>query len=537
MMHKHRGPARNPLVPSAMVLALAAAGQSAIGAELANNDSVTIRWDNSVKYTLGARTASPSSFYLDNPNSNDGDGAFKKGGLVSNRVDLLTEFDFALKDAANSGLRVSAAGWYDAVYRKSHEPIDPATYNPTSVANDQFTSYARKWAGANAELYDAFVHSGFDLGGHNLSFRLGRHTLTWGESLFLASNGIAGGQAPVDVHKVLTVPGIQAKDFLMPVNQLSAAFSLTPNLDLAGYYQLEFRPTRLMAPGTFLSPADVVFDGAERLILGPGFAVPRSASQEPPERKGQWGVSAKYRNPASSWDFGAYYLRYTDKTPQLYLGLNSAFVPSNYFFVYPQNIELFGLSASTHVGDASVAGEVSVRNNTPLTSLGSALVVIPGVNDNADGRSNPLYAVGRSLHAQVSTIWQIPRVPLWDTATLVGELGANTLLKTTRNDAARDTNTSRTAVMIGTQFEPGWYQVLPDIDISVPLTLSYNFNDKTPAVAGPGGARGGNLALGLKFTYANGLKGGITYTTYLGADDKNAFGDRDFVTFNLLYSF
>ena len=72
MMHKHRGPARNPLVPSAMVLALAAAGQSAIGAELANNDSVTIRWDNSVKYTLGARTASPSSFYLDNPNSNDG---------------------------------------------------------------------------------------------------------------------------------------------------------------------------------------------------------------------------------------------------------------------------------------------------------------------------------------------------------------------------------------------------------------------------------------------------------------------------------
>jgi hypothetical protein len=128
-------------------------------------------------------------------------------------------------------------------------------------------------------------------------------------------------------------------------------------------------------------------------------------------------------------------------------------------------------------------------------------------------------------------------VPLWDTATLVGEIGANTLLKTTRNEAARDTDTSRTAVMIGAQFEPGWYQVLPDIDISVPVTLSYNFNDKTPTVAGPGGARGGNLALGLKFTYANGLKGGITYTKYLGADDKNAFGDRDFVTFNLLYSF
>ena len=373
MKRNHRGSARNRLAPSTIALALAAAGQTACAVELANNDSYTIRWDNSVKYTLGARTASPSSFYLDNPNSNDGDGAFKKGDLVTNRVDLLSEFDLTFKDAANSGLRVSAAGWYDAVYRKSHEPIPAGTYNPTSAANDQFTPYARKWAGTNAEIYDAFIHSGFDIGGHNLSFRLGRHTLTWGESLFLASNGIAGGQAPVDVHKVLMVPGIQAKDFLMPVNQLSAAFSLTSKLDLAAYNQLEFRPTRLTAPGTFLSPADVVFDGAERLILGPGFAVPRSASQKPPERKGQWGVSAKYRDPASSWDFGAYYLRYTDKTPQLYLALDGTFTPSRYFFVYPQNIELYGLSASTHVGDAS-ATEMAVRMMDRLRYAASRLL-------------------------------------------------------------------------------------------------------------------------------------------------------------------
>ena len=32
-------------------------------------------------------------------------------------------------------LRVSAAGWYDAVYRKSHEPIAAGTYNATSAAN------------------------------------------------------------------------------------------------------------------------------------------------------------------------------------------------------------------------------------------------------------------------------------------------------------------------------------------------------------------------------------------------------------------
>src|SRR5207245_7323612 len=118
-----------------------------------------------------------------------------------------------------------------------------------------------------------------------------RRNLTGGESLQLANDGIAAGKAPADVNKVLTVPGLQVKDFLMPVNQLSASFALSPNWDLAGYYQLEFRPTRVPAPGTFFSPADLVFDGAERLLLAPGFGVPLQGTQDPPERRGHWGVA------------------------------------------------------------------------------------------------------------------------------------------------------------------------------------------------------------------------------------------------------
>ncbi|HSW15929.1 MAG TPA: DUF1302 family protein, partial [Ramlibacter sp.] len=316
---------------SAVALAVLAMG-SAGAMELVNDEQKTIRWDNSVKYTLGARTSDPSQFYLGNLNANDGDGAFaKKGRLITNRLDLLSEFDLTLKDAHSSGLRLSAAAWYDNVYRRSHDAIDPLTYNPVSVSNTEFTSYARKWAGANAEIYDAFVHSGADLGGQKLSWRLGRHTLMWGESLFLATNGIAAGQAPADVTKVLTVPGIQAKDFLMPVNQLSGALSLNDNWSLQSYYQLEFRPTRIAAPGTFFSPADVVFDGAERILFAPGMGFPRTASQNPPEQSGQWGVATLYRDPKIGWDFGAYYLRYTDKTPQLYTNLAS--VPFPPFFV------------------------------------------------------------------------------------------------------------------------------------------------------------------------------------------------------------
>nr|WP_315425839.1 DUF1302 family protein [uncultured Albidiferax sp.] len=523
------------------MLAMGSAG----AVELVNDEQKTIRWDNSVKYTIGARTTDPSASYLGNLNTNDGDGAFaKRGRLITNRIDVLSEFDLTLKDAHSSGLRLSAAAWYDNVYRRSHDAIEPLAYNPVSVSNTQFTEYARKWAGANAELYDAFVHSGASLGGHNLSWRLGRHTVMWGESLFLATNGIAAGQAPADVTKALTVPGIQTKDFLMPVNQLSGALTLNDNWSLQSYYQLEFRPTRIAAPGTFFSPADVVFNGSERILFAPGMGFPRDASQNPPERSGQWGIATLYRNPQTSWDFGVYYLRYTDKTPQVYTRLAGIpvapfFVPGSYQFVYPEKIDVLGFSTSTSVGSANVAGEVSVRNNMPLVSNSMALSAMPGMV--ADGRNNPLHAIGRTLHFQTSTIWVPSRSSLWEAAELVAEVGGNHLLKVTRNETARDTNTSRTTFGAAVQFTPTWYQVLPDLDISLPLNLAYNFNSKPSAVDpgfnGTGAAKGGRMSVGVKFNYANGIKGGVYYTRYLGQDSRNSLGDRDFVTMNLNYSF
>lgn len=548
-MRKRKDSPAQAVVAQAVVVSMVVAQQGgAQAAELLDNDRFVVRWDNSIKYTLGARTLGPSAYFTDPavnpaaPNLNDGDAAFKKGDLITNRLDLLSEFDMTAKDRHQSGLRISAAAWYDRVYRGSHEPVDPATYNQNSVPNTEFNSYARKWSGANAEIYDAFVHSAFDLRDHTLSFRLGRHTLIWGESLLMPNNGIAAAQAPVDVTKVLTVPGLQAKDFLMPVNQLSAALSLSSTWQLQGYYQFEFRKTRVPSPGTYFSTADIVFDGAESLILGPGFAVPLAGTQKPPRSKGQWGVAATYRNPESRWDFGAYYLRYTAKTPQIYLQLTGIpgppfAVPSNYFFVYPQNIEVIGVSTSTRVGDASVAGEISVRNNMPLVSnLG---VVAPGTV--ADGRDNPLYAVGRTLHFQASTIWVVPRTAMWETAALAAEAGGNYLMKVTKNDTSRNTETARTTAGLSVSFEPAWYQVLPDVDVSMPITLAYNFNDKPSAIDpgfnGTGAAHGGSMSVGLKFNYANGVKGGLNYSHYLGTVQDNPYGDRDFITFNLNYSF
>lgn len=524
------------------ISALALSGMAITGqvsaAELLDNENLQIRWDNTVKYQAGFRTKSPSRYNLSNPNTNDGTGAFDKGDLITNRADILSEFDLSLKDAAHSGLRVSAAGWYDNVYDRQHDRIDAATYNQISVDNDEFTRRAKEQAGRGVELLDAFIHSGFDLGDNYLSWRLGRHTLLWGESLFLATNGISNGQAPNDGLKALSVPSSLAKELFLPVNQLSMALSLSDSVSVEGYYQLEYRPTRVPAPGTYWSTFDGGFKGGETLVLAPGFAIPRGDEDKPEGAKGQWGVALKYRDYDNDMDYGLYYLRYNAKIPQVYTRVSSAFIPQEYFFVYPESIKLYGLSASTKIGDANVAGEISFRDNQPLVSDGNQLVIVDDQPGN--GHANRLYAVGQTIHAQVSTIWILPRAPLWDQSQLTAELGGHHLYKVTENEERRDKDTVRTSVGMRTIFEPTWYQAFPSVDVSTPLTLGYNFTGRSavdPSFNTTGAAHGGDVGLSLNFKYANNLRGGVSYTHYLGDSQDNAYADRDLVLFNLAYSF
>ncbi len=56
-----------------------------------------VRWDNTVRYNLGVRAQSQDSKILGNTNFDDGDRNFSNGSIVTNRVDLLSEFDLRLQ--------------------------------------------------------------------------------------------------------------------------------------------------------------------------------------------------------------------------------------------------------------------------------------------------------------------------------------------------------------------------------------------------------------------------------------------------------
>lgn len=539
--------ARHGLRVCAMPLGIALlCAPAAHALDLSSPDSdVKVRWDNTFKYSAAFRTKDQSAEVIAayNPNLDDGDYNFRKG-LVSNRIDLLSELDVIYK--SNVGLRISAAGWYDSVYNRNNDNpgfAGGAVPNSTSVPIGEFTHATRNQHGRDAEVLDAFVFGKTSIGDMPLTGRLGRHSLLWGESLFFGDNGIAGGQAPVDVVKLLTVPNSQFKEIIRPVNQLSSQLQISPTLSLGGYVQFEWEASRIPAAGSYLSRADILDKGGELFLLPPflGGPVPR-ADDIKPKNSGQGGVQLRWRSEALDTDFGFYAIRFHDKVGQIELRPGQ-----DYRLVYHEGTRAFGVSASRSFGSVNLGFEASVRRNASLVAAGGTVVDLTGTGDNND---NPLYPVGNTAHAQVSLVHTLERTPLWDGGLLLAEIAWNRRLSITKNAAALDPNTTRDALGVRMLFMPTLYQVFPGVDLTIPIGLGYNPKGRSSVITlfNGGWDKSGDLSVGLSFDVRQTWKAGITYTTYFGKaggvlDDhanysfRQSLKDRDLVSLSVQRTF
>ena len=544
---RHGARARLHGRPAALIAAAAATLLSTGHANAAQLDTdvpdLKIRWDNTVKYSDSFRLKNRSATIMSDVRTDDGDQNFGKG-LISNRVDLLSEFDITYK---HFGARVSGAAWYDTVYNKRNDNNSSGTSNNTSVPSNEFTHATRDRMGRKAELLDAFVFVKGEVGDVSGTVRLGQHNIVYGETLFFGANGIANAQGPIDLVKLLAVPGTQFKDVLRPVLQVSSQVQLTSQLSIGAYYQLRWKKSVLPPAGSYLSTLDIVGEGAESALPGGVFA---RGPDVRAKDSGQGGMQMRYRFQAIDAELGLYAARYHDKAPQLYLTLDQNFAPANLVHAYPQGIKTFGASLSTTVGDFNIAGEVSMRTNAPLVS--DPQVILPiAPKDNG---SNPAYAVGRTSHGQISAVYSLPSTALWNGGFFLGELAWNRRLSIDKNPAAMDPNTTRDATALRVLFLPSYYQALPGLDLNIPIGLGYNLKGKSSAVfAFNGGVeRGGDMSLGLTGTYQNAWEFGINYVHYLGRsqpflippNDQAAYlsygqplRDRDFLSFNVKRTF
>ncbi|MBK3869732.1 DUF1302 family protein [Pseudomonas stutzeri] len=512
------------------------------------NPDLRISWDNTIKYSAAWRVRGADSEVADNSigvqaNTNDGDLNFGKG-LISNRLDLLSEFDLRYK--RNYGLRLSGAAWYDDVYNQSNDnpgALGGALVNSRSADYDDFTEDTEKLHGRKAELLDAFVYSSFAPAGMSLNAKAGRFTQLYGESLFFGSNGIAAAQTSLDLIKALSVPNSQFKEILRPVGQVAGQLQINSNVSIGAYYQLEWRKSRLPGAGSYFSFADFVDEGGESLILGPGVAALRGDDIEARD-SGQGGVQVKISS--GDYEFGIYAAQFHDKMPQFYLYPDSGV----YEQVYAEDIRTIGFSVSTLIGETNVAAELSFRDDMPLVASGNT-VIVPA-SAGADGSDDAAFPKGRTMHLNLSAITVLSESPIWDGASFIGEFAFSRRLSITDNPDQLDPLATRDAGALQFVFTPEYFQVAPGLDLQVPIGVSYGLFGRSSVNGALFPAnKGGNVSIGLKAEYQKTWQASVGYTHYYGSDGSiirydtavpelsynNFHGDRDFVSFSVQRTF
>jgi len=524
-----------------MPLMVPAARAVSLYNEPVGSQTLEINLDTTVEYSVFDRVNAPSATLTGFANGNDGDENFQHG-IVSNLFDVLPVFD--LKYGAY-GAHVSGEFYLNTSYLGKNQNDAPATFNSYGPAsNRDFTSATRNIDGENARWLDAFVYGSQYFGadqGQEITVKLGRQTLLWGQSLFFAGNGIAGGQAPVDIITAENLPDPQTQQIILPVGQAVVTYQPNQTLTFQAYYQFEWEHDVFPGVGSYFSNGIVGdgFDkGGNRLIVVPGAAyLYRSRDITPPGQNGQFGVSMQAT--LGNYDLGLYALRFDSKLPELYTDIGRPMAgqgPNNigsYTAVYPRDIQLYGASFSTTVGDANIGGEISGRRNMPLDS-GAANTPYPG-----PANSGALYAVGNTMAAQISAIYVSSGIPLDPGGvTIAGEFAMNHVLQVTAHKAELYPARDNTAGAVEFVITPAYFEVLPNTELQFPIGVSYDMFGRSE-VDSTMNVGTGSVSVGVTATYRGTWTAGLTYKDFFGAPDPviNANADRGYVSFNVEHTF
>ncbi len=510
-------------VATTFATALSAGGALAFEIDTGNPD-LSIRLDNTVRFNYAVRAEERDNKIGNSAISDEGTYSFDRGDAVATRFDLLTEVDVIWKK--DFGARLSAAGWYDAAYDDTSRsnPNLPFRNIPSYINNKYTSTITRFYQGPSGELLDAFVFGRFDLGGAPTSVKLGRHSLYWGESLFLGGNlhGVAYAQNPLDLQKGFATPGVEAKELFRPLNQVSATSQVTDTLSLSAQYLLQWESYRYPEGGTYLGPVDFAFNGPDRQFLSAALGFARRGDPSEPNQRGEFGLAARWSPEWLDGTLGFYYRNFADKLPQTFI---TQVAPNNsrYNLIYADDIDLFGISLAKNIAGVSVGAEVSYRRNTPLNS--QVLGIAPGLPQSGETKGPR----GDTYHALVNGLGVIPKTPLFDAATYAAELtwshwakvksGANLFyaegFAPCNGRDKWDGCTTKNYVGMAVAFTPTWYQVFAGVDLQAPLTFAQGLSGNAPVIFG-GNEKNGNWSMGLGADVFQKYRFDLKYIDYLG---------------------
>jgi len=377
--------------------------------------------------------------------SDDGRQNYEAGDVFSKIFRGVHDLELRYGD---SGAFVRGKYWYDFETKDG----DQRFYNIDDSGRDPLQK------ASGVALLDAFVYHNYFIGNNPGNVRLGRQVVSWGESTFIQNS--INSINPIDVA-ALRRPGAEIKEGLLPVEMLYMSQGLTDNLSMEAFYQLKWAPTVLDNCGTFFGSDTLAKGCTDRLVFtGQDFpqgeqpnytAIVRSEKDRDASDDGQFGVALRYFAPElNDSEFGFYAMNYHSRTP-IYsnkagklatqgpatatVGIDGLLGGAGYFFEYPEDIRLYGVSFQTSVAGASIGGEVSYRPNMPLQintgDMSRTALQLGADNTHRDFANVPAgteisgYERKEFWQAQVTAIQFFDRVLGASRLSLVGEAGVN----------------------------------------------------------------------------------------------------------------
>ncbi|MES2820265.1 MAG: DUF1302 domain-containing protein [Pseudomonadota bacterium] len=549
----------------------------------------TTSLDTTLSYGVNYRAESPDKGLIaranggegDNTaliNSDDGNLNFQKGELFSEVLKVVSDLDLRYQE--NYGLFVRGRAFYDFELEEDER------------RHRQISSEGLEEAGSSADLLDAFVYGSWSINDRELNARLGRQVINWGEGLFY-QNGL-GVTNPVDIN-ALRAPGSEIKEAFMPTFMISGSYQLLDTLTVESYWQpgKAWEASKIDPCGTYFSTLDVIGEGCEYLSLpplqepllggrafdspqdaqayvdnlGPGFVnnllrgyvpgtfIPRSQDIDA-DGAAQYGVALRWLVPElNDSELGFYYLRYSMNVPMLGLTVGQPTVlpvvgvlpvasTSRYYAEYLEKRDLYGISFNTTIGGDSIfnglslAGELSYRPDTPIAlglaeylpdALLGSLAGMP-VGTRLDGyREKDMY------QASLVGIYSFNGLLGSDSATLLSEVVASRV-----QGLESDIDYyNATANALGAQasLSLNYPNVFNLVTLVPSISYQYGFNGVAPQLTNGIVEESRSYSLGIDATYQESLSFGARYVGYSGGGLDNKRSDRDYLSFNIKYSF
>ena len=368
-----------------MVVAIAMAAALPAHAVRFDIGEVEGQFDSSISIGSSWATASPDKDFIwansggnaNAANTDDNRLNFDKGDAFSTIFKGIHDLSLQY---GSTGVFLRGKYWYDFELKDGHQDL-------YDISDDNRKTAAK---GSGVQLLDAFLYHNYSIGDMPGSVRIGKQVVSWGESTFI-QNGI-NSINPIDVA-AFRRPGAEIKEGLIPVNMLYLSQSLTDNLGMEAFYQLEWDQTVIDNCGTFFSPSDTLADGCYQVGVGgsqngtngdPTFVyVPRAGDVDAKD-EGQFGVSFRYyAEQLHQTEFGLYFMNIHSRLPtyntisgggQTVIGAEpnsqtgqvDVALLGNYFLAYPEDIRIYGMSFQTNLGGTALSGEVSYRPNQPV---------------------------------------------------------------------------------------------------------------------------------------------------------------------------